>query len=124
MIIESKAFFETYSHSLYLLQEIREFNLSDLIVNHNHARNTTPDYLRDYEITSQINPAVAEWGFDSQQEKAFRLALSKRLTLIQGPPGTGKTYIGIAIATFILEHLKRKDIGPIILTCYTNHALD
>ena len=61
---------------------------------------------------------------DAQQEKAFRTALSTRLSLIQGPPGTGKTYIGAVIAKFLLSNDINERTGPIILTCYTNHALD
>lgn len=65
-------------------------------------------------------------GFDDVQREAFVLAFQKQVSLIQGPPGTGKTFIGAKIAKSLLM-LKNKfgNIrGPIILTCYTNHALD
>lgn len=46
--------------------------------------------------------------------------------LIQGPPATGKTYIGSHVVKAILEMKMRcnRPAGPIMLTCFTNHALD
>ena len=122
VIIESKAFFEAYSHSLKQMQNIEDFNLADLIVDHDHLNNTMPDYL--FGLEQQVSKYVQKFTFEREQEKAFRTALSTRLSLIQGPPGTGKTYIGSAIAKFLLSNNIKQRIGPIILTCYTNHALD
>ena len=53
------------------------------------------------------------------------MALTSELCLIQGPPGTGKTYIGLKIVNVLLKNfhnLKLKE--PILIVCYTNHALD
>lgn len=46
--------------------------------------------------------------------------------LIQGPPATGKTYIGEHVVKTLLELKKKFNYpeGPIMLTCFTNHALD
>ena len=64
----------------------------------------------------------------SFQLEAVRTALSKELAIIQGPPGTGKTYVGLKVAKVLL---KNRDIWtdpkhprPILVVCYTNHALD
>jgi Rad3-related DNA helicase len=43
-----------------------------------------------------------------------------------GPPGTGKTYLGLKVAGVLLENHKAwySDKQPILVVCYTNHALD
>lgn len=78
-----------------------------------------------------IESTIQEFDLDCYQDKAFRNAFTKNISLIQGPPGTGKTFIGEKIAQLMLKMLQ-KDInkesglstGPIFLTCFTNHALD
>ena len=49
--------------------------------------------------------------------------------LISGPPGTGKTYVGLKIAKMLLANKDHwmgegRDSSPILVVCYTNHALD
>ena len=72
------------------------------------------------------------------------------MALIQGPPGTGKTYVGIQLVKALVANTHGNDkigsdrkpsdadtlfpdmpcnlsgpcIGPILIVCYTNHALD
>ncbi|XP_030831565.1 NFX1-type zinc finger-containing protein 1-like [Strongylocentrotus purpuratus] len=77
-------------------------------------------------------------GLDESQLSAVKAALTQEMTVIQGPPGTGKTYIGLKIVHTLLEnkriwkeaqvlglagHADRSN-KPILLVCYTNHALD
>ena len=55
------------------------------------------------------------------------MALTQELSLIQGPPGTGKTYIGLKIVEILLQNKNIWDphmTSPILVVCYTNHALD
>ena len=68
---------------------------------------------------------------DASQKNALHLALTNELALIQGPPGTGKTYIGVKLIQALLKNdrfWKHKAHGlgtcPIVVVCYTNHALD
>lgn len=66
---------------------------------------------------------------DDSQKDALQRALTSELALIQGPPGTGKTYIGLKIIHTLLQnrHLweyKVQGKCPIMVVCYTNHALD
>lgn len=67
-----------------------------------------------------------ESGLDKTQYQAYIKALFRKFVIIQGPPGTGKTHIGLKIASTILQncYLDRNDFKPILIVCYTNHALD
>ncbi|XP_015210459.1 NFX1-type zinc finger-containing protein 1-like isoform X2 [Lepisosteus oculatus] len=72
-------------------------------------------------------PSKEELHLDDSQMKALQMALTKELAIIQGPPGTGKTFVGLKIVKALLanSHLWRSgDSCPILVVCYTNHALD
>lgn len=65
---------------------------------------------------------------DRSQYEVLKAALTKEFTIIQGPPGTGKTFMGLKIVKLLLYnsdlwHPKDKPC-PILISCYTNHALD
>jgi len=57
---------------------------------------------------------------------AIKAALTQEFTVIQGPPGTGKTFIGLKIMKTIVSNLYEEPFltKPILVVCYTNHALD
>lgn len=59
---------------------------------------------------------------DESQYDAVQSAFLRELCLIQGPPGTGKTYVGLLIVKMML--LNDVTNKPILVVCYTNHALD
>ncbi|XP_018613052.2 NFX1-type zinc finger-containing protein 1-like [Scleropages formosus] len=72
-------------------------------------------------------PSKEELQLDASQMKAVQLALTKELAIIQGPPGTGKTHVGLKIVKALLDnaHVWGSALGsPILVVCYTNHALD
>ncbi|KAJ7333525.1 NFX1-type zinc finger-containing protein 1 [Desmophyllum pertusum] len=87
-------------------------------------------------------PSAEDLGLDDSQFGALQMALTKEFVVIQGPPGTGKTYIGLKIANVLLHNKMKWDTGtelidhdrddappvserrPILIVCYTNHALD
>ncbi|KAL8179818.1 UNVERIFIED_CONTAM: NFX1-type zinc finger-containing protein 1 [Gekko kuhli] len=69
-------------------------------------------------------PPLDLLGLDASQMEAFQLALTKELAIVQGPPGTGKTYVGLKIVRALLDNEARRDKSPILVVCYTNHALD
>jgi len=75
-------------------------------------------------------PTAAELQFDESQYEAFKTALTSNFCVIQGPPGTGKTFLGLKIAQVLLENMQcpRSRVTrirpPILVVCYTNHALD
>lgn len=62
---------------------------------------------------------------DEAQGRAVVAALSNQVALVQGPPGTGKSYCGVGLVRVLLASKSaRSPLGPIIVVCYTNHALD
>uniref|UniRef100_A0A1I7VQA9 AAA_11 domain-containing protein n=1 Tax=Loa loa TaxID=7209 RepID=A0A1I7VQA9_LOALO len=66
-------------------------------------------------------------GLDDAQRNALCYALTHEFALIQGPPGTGKTFLGRLIVRILLENMNMwnpKRINPILVVCFTNHALD
>ena len=62
-------------------------------------------------------------GLDPSQTVAFYTALTQQVSVIQGPPGTGKTYLGLRIVETLLKNNATQS-APILVICYTNHALD
>lgn len=68
-------------------------------------------------------PANESFGLDESQMRAFEFAITRQFAVIQGPPGTGKTFLGIKIASMLLKNLSLEGT-PMIIICYTNHALD
>ncbi|XP_068745964.1 NFX1-type zinc finger-containing protein 1-like [Montipora capricornis] len=87
-------------------------------------------------------PTAEDLELDDSQYRALKMALTKEFAVIQGPPGTGKTYLGLKIANVLLHNKSKWDTGtehldgdideqyllserrPILVVCYTNHALD
>ncbi|KAG9473955.1 hypothetical protein GDO78_004320 [Eleutherodactylus coqui] len=152
IMVETTAYFEAYRHVLEGLQgmNVQDLPFQKYIVSCEKDVGA-PRYLNadvkynfscllSKDITSStlehkinvLNPR--EWpskdvlGFDESQIKAVQLALTKELAIIQGPPGTGKTHVGLKIAQTLLTNTTAWKISeqscPILVVCYTNHALD
>ncbi|NXP31996.1 ZNFX1 protein, partial [Leiothrix lutea] len=154
LMVETTAYFEAYRHVLEGLQKMREEDIpfqkyivecdrqvkEPAYLTENTAYNLTPlmktspeekcpDSLKSVCI---LDPdqwlSMEALKLDESQMQALNLALTKELAIIQGPPGTGKTYVGLKIVQALLTndhvwqttHQKR----PILIVCYTNHALD
>ena len=87
-----------------------------------HARNLNFNAL---DITQW--PSADEIELDQSQLDAIQMALTQEIAVIQGPPGTGKTYIGLRIVEALLRNRNiwdPKGESPILVMCFTNHALD
>ena len=72
-------------------------------------------------------PIVDQVQLDKSQLEAMKMALTQKVSVIQGPPGTGKTYIGMKIVQALLTNRNIWDPArnsPLLVVCYTNHALD
>eukprot|EP01132_Coremiostelium_polycephalum_P003571 gene3571-4450_t len=62
---------------------------------------------------------------DSSQLAAFRNTFRSELSIIVGPPGTGKSYLGLQLVkNYLKNYRKSEQMSPILVVCYTNHALD
>ncbi|NWR35552.1 ZNFX1 protein, partial [Tachuris rubrigastra] len=154
LMVETTAYFEAYRHVLEGLQEMQEedipfqkyivecdtrvkepayltedtaYNLAPLVKTSDEE--TCPDSLRSVRI---LDPkqwlSMEALRLDESQMRALNLALTKELAIIQGPPGTGKTYVGLKIVQALLanKHAWQSTFqkNPILIVCYTNHALD
>ncbi|NWH86348.1 ZNFX1 protein, partial [Aegithalos caudatus] len=154
LMVETTAYFEAYRHVLEGLQKMREedipfqkyivkcdaqvkepayltentaYNLAPLIKT--SRKEECPDKLKSVYI---LDPnqwlSMEDLKLDESQMQALNLALTKELAIIQGPPGTGKTYVGLKIVQALLtnDHVWQSTHQecPILIVCYTNHALD
>ncbi|KAJ3359445.1 hypothetical protein GGF32_009371 [Allomyces javanicus] len=70
-----------------------------------------------------VDTLVAGSTLDASQAKALIGALTSEVCCIQGPPGTGKSFIGVKYVEALHKH-KDLSLAPILVLCYTNHALD
>lgn len=136
---ESDAFFLPYMYTMKVLKTFNHINfpMKSYIV-YGKTKPKTPAYLTCKSKMYTINGLQFDilndnlWpdnnflGLDSAQSMAFKAALTEEFIVIQGPPGTGKTYIGLKIAKSIIENMYKTNTlkHPIIVVCYTNHALD
>ncbi|KAK6320892.1 hypothetical protein J4Q44_G00078680 [Coregonus suidteri] len=150
LMVETTAYFEAYRYVLEGLQELEVEDLpfqryivecsSDVHPPAYLPRGDTYDLsaIAVPEFKSSINrfhtldpdawPPMEQLGLDESQMRALQLALTKELAIIQGPPGTGKTYTGLKIAQALLtnQEVWKGVFGtsPLLVVCYTNHALD
>lgn len=148
IMVESTAYFEAYRHVLEGLQEIKpdQMPFTQHIIQRFDKANPIPlplcirnnssfDLNRVLEVKRPISKIdVKQWPIslpeiclDPYQLNGFKMALSQELSIIQGPPGTGKTYVGLKILQALLLNRSvwdPKSNSPILVVCYTNHALD
>ncbi|XP_067163733.1 NFX1-type zinc finger-containing protein 1 isoform X2 [Apteryx mantelli] len=107
------------------------YNFAPLMEDSPTDEDMHPDGLRRQSVNvldSNQWPSMETLRLDESQMQALSLALTKELAIIQGPPGTGKTYVGLKIVQALLtnEHVWQSTVqkSPILVVCYTNHALD
>lgn len=148
-MVESEVFFEPYKCSMEVLRTVNIHNFpmekyivsACKIIDYPLYIETLKDqcYFIDnlyrVDVLSDNWPTTEELKLDVMQHAAFKAALTHEFTLIQGPPGTGKTFLGLKIMKAIIKNLYQNEnsysyiqslnhIKPIIVVCYTNHALD
>ncbi|XP_005105181.1 NFX1-type zinc finger-containing protein 1 [Aplysia californica] len=146
---ESPSYFEAYRHVLEGLKEMsrQKLPMAEHLVQCS-TKVAPPAYLTsgtEYNIRSAMRtgrptaprkcsllnkfswPAQSETCLNERQYQAVKMALTSKLALLQGPPGTGKTYVGLRIMEILLKNTEQRsanDTDPILVICYTNHALD
>ncbi|XP_022686760.1 NFX1-type zinc finger-containing protein 1-like isoform X2 [Varroa jacobsoni] len=67
-------------------------------------------------------PPVEDTCLNRAQMQALITAFDKEVCIVQGPPGTGKTFLGLKIVEMLL--LNSITSKPLLIVCYSNHALD
>lgn len=84
--------------------------------------------LRRVSMHQEFWPSHLEMGLDTSQHRALHGALTREFAIIQGPPGTGKTFIGLKLTQILLHNSQfwkdETNPTPILVVCFTNHALD
>lgn len=141
-MFESEVFFEPYRSSMEILKNMNSYNFPmkkyiisackeiDNPVYIDTDQCYSVDNVAKFRVLSNDEwPKKEELGLDLMQLKAFKAALTREFTVIQGPPGTGKTFIGLKILKTIINSYEIQGSNtikpfPIIVVCYTNHALD
>ncbi|KAJ7385050.1 NFX1-type zinc finger-containing protein 1 [Desmophyllum pertusum] len=153
-MVESPAYYEAYRHVLKGLKELDETTLpfKKYLVECSEDVDP-PEYLRRednqepvcydlswaLDVPDAVNaskvpvlqpkawPSVEALPLNNSQLEALKTAVTTEFSVIQGPPGTGKTYVGAKIVRCLLENRETWDpdgISPMLMVCYTNHALD
>ncbi|OWZ11358.1 hypothetical protein PHMEG_00015629 [Phytophthora megakarya] len=110
---------------MYCLTNEFSFNLSSVIRDNPGALRGGPQQLRLLPLQQNSREAceaalVRYSTLERDQAKALVEALSSRVACIQGLPGSGKSFIGSMLTQIIVE----ANISPVLIVCYTNHALD
>ena len=140
VMAESQVYFEPYYHVLKALQNMRHktFPMEKYII-HAQMSDDPPKYLCSeggvlldidghavYVLENSSWPGPLELKLDTSQFEAFKSVLTKEFVVVQGPPGTGKTFLGLKVATVLLKNapIWNSSGVPMLIVCYTNHALD
>ncbi|CAI7603373.1 unnamed protein product [Penicillium glandicola] len=93
-------------------------------------RSIIKDQAQDIELDPNLPESLdvkeveASTGLDLGQCQGLVAALTREYAMIQGPPGTGKSYVGVKLVQVLLASKASAKLGPIVVMCYTNHALD
>ncbi|KIW10744.1 hypothetical protein PV08_10043 [Exophiala spinifera] len=82
------------------------------------------DLASSPDNSSLIDEMEDQTGLDRGQCRALLAALTQEYALIQGPPGTGKSYLGVQLIKVLMKCKQTAALGPVVVVCYTNHALD
>ncbi|PVH68320.1 P-loop containing nucleoside triphosphate hydrolase protein [Cadophora sp. DSE1049] len=98
------------------------FSLNAILKNSDGDLNLSPNTPID--DPAMIDELEARTSLDRGQCRALVAALFREFAYIQGPPGTGKSYLGVHLMRVLLSCKSEASLGPIIVVCYTNHALD
>ncbi|XP_069679800.1 NFX1-type zinc finger-containing protein 1-like isoform X4 [Periplaneta americana] len=127
----------TYSTSSTVAQSSNSVDKSE-VPNMRDAKiksNALEDVASTPKLTPVLNftvldfdswPSAEQLSLDGSQYNAFRSALTREFVVIQGPPGTGKTHLGLKMTEVLLNNSSvwKSTDRPILVVCYTNHALD
>lgn len=119
LLVLKSAYYEAFRHTLDALKGIHQLPFQPSIV-HGVQDESQPKHWRRVDQRTLLCENLSL--MNTSQLKAFHQALTRKVCLIQGPPGTGKTYVGLRIVEALLKYQVTEK--PILVVCYTNHALD
>lgn len=92
---------------------------------HSCQKADAKEAVKSFKILQDWPESLREsLDIDSSQLDAIKHGLTHNLALIQGPPGTGKTWVGLKIMQALLDNTGSQRHSPILVVCFTNHALD
>ncbi|XP_050297932.1 NFX1-type zinc finger-containing protein 1-like [Anthonomus grandis grandis] len=137
LMVESTVYFEPYYQALNVLKHMKTdvFPMERYIIKVQRECHR-PQYLEQHRDHQYLIDGSSEqpfyflspkrfYGLNDSQLEAFAAAITNEFSIIQGPPGTGKTYLGLKIAhTLLANRAVWFRNTPILVICYTNHALD
>lgn len=136
LMVESSVYFEPYYHVLSVLKsmETDHFPMERYIIDVKTDLKP-PAYLLRIDPHFYTICKETFWPLDwnnrkfpnlnESQQIAFKAALTQEFVIIQGPPGTGKTYLGLKVAQCLIRNSKAwYRSSPLLVICFTNHALD
>lgn len=135
IILINFLFFQSSGTAPKYTKEVQQFKL--------HEENKESLMVTLTDESTWPTPQVL--GLDESQYNAYKMALTTEFVTIQGPPGTGKTFLGLKIVITILRNFYKdrmdllplvtlrkpfvmpppmRNYRPILVVCFTNHALD
>eukprot|EP00029_Vermamoeba_vermiformis_P008219 TRINITY_DN3782_c0_g1_i1.p1 TRINITY_DN3782_c0_g1~~TRINITY_DN3782_c0_g1_i1.p1 ORF type:complete len:1656 (-),score=450.40 TRINITY_DN3782_c0_g1_i1:84-5051(-) len=147
MVESVSTYYEAYQHVLAAIQRLDPETLpfKDYII-HCKKEVAAPAYLKSgandtycldniFEDGERNFPILSKWpsldqiktSMDESQMNSLKQALTKEFAIVQGPPGTGKTFVGLKVMRALLDNSSLRTVTtkkPILVVCYTNHALD
>lgn len=136
LMVECTVYFEPYYHVLKALQSTYEddfamkkyiIDVDPNIVRPQYLDDTSSYLIGDLDVVlfDEGWPTATQLSLNDSQHSAFKAGLTQEYVVIQGPPGTGKTFLGLKLAnTFITNKSHWHNDSPMLVVCYTNHALD
>ncbi|KAG0050771.1 hypothetical protein BGZ83_004460 [Gryganskiella cystojenkinii] len=140
MIEAMNGYYEAYQHVLNCLQNKDPYTLPfqpQLVGLEPELKQ--PRYsrgIREFEDRDHIETRIQEFpsvlkggeiehnGVQSSVVDAVHRLLTKEFAVLQGPPGTGKTFLGLLTTHMLMSLCSQSSLGPIVVVCQTNHALD
>ncbi|XP_059152113.1 NFX1-type zinc finger-containing protein 1-like [Physella acuta] len=128
--LEPPAYLQNNDHPTYDLRPLVD---AKFVIKEDQTETAT--FSREAEPAKEVNildpeswPKANTFQLDHSQFVALQAALKHKFSIIQGPPGTGKTFIGLMVMKALLWNKQiwtgDEEQKPILLVCYTNHALD
>jgi hypothetical protein len=126
-IVESPVYWEAARHALRTVQQLREREIPLFPLLRGVPQRGALQQLpwRSFDEYQHDEPEfVAGLTLDNTQQLAMHMIFSSSAPIVQGPPGTGKSYTGLAALRLMLREWNEDRDGPILVVCYSNHAVD